>query len=214
MFDRVIHAGRVAAGRFPDLNATGVHNFCRITPGRVQQPCDVSFQSLWFILLDLLHDVVVVAHQHVEALVDDRRVVQFFMGVPRHQRRNGCVERGCVAESRVEVTGGECAWHASRGSGPRIRCAMHFRGQSFVVRHHLSSHVDLWPGNVAVHVDATRHHDHTSAVDGLVGFHLATRLRDDFTILDPNIDDFAIDAVFRVVNATVLDLQKTHGATR
>ena len=210
VFNRCVHAAAVALAGLPRFDTARVHDFGCVAAGRVQQPRDVCLQLFRFVLLNLLHDVVVVTHQYVEAFVDDRRVVKFFVSMPGHERRDGGVERRCVTKSGVQVAGGECAGHTAGGSGPRVFCSVNFRSQPFVVRHHFASHIHFRPGNVAVHIDTARHHDHAAAINGLVSFDLTARLRHDASILDPNITDVTIDAVFWVVNTTVLDVQQTH----
>ena len=53
--------------------------------------------------------------------------MQFFVGMPGGQRRNGRVEGGGVAEPGIEVAGGERAGHGSDRAGARERRAAHRR---------------------------------------------------------------------------------------
>ena len=71
-----------------------------------------------------VHDVVIVAHQDVKALVDDGGVVELLVGVPGCERRDRGVERRGVAEAGVHVAGGKRAGTLpivpERVNGPRL----------------------------------------------------------------------------------------------
>ena len=72
-----------------------------------------------------------------------------------------------------------------------------------LVRLHFSRCVNFWAGNVAMHVDCTRHHDATRNVFAndrsrvIVG----RRFRDP-AVTDPDVADFPVNFVGRVVDGT------------
>ena len=56
---------------------------------------------------------MVIAGQHEEALVEARRVFEFFVNMPRGDGRNGGVKGRGVAEAGVLVGRGKSAGHAA-----------------------------------------------------------------------------------------------------
>ena len=156
LVDAVHIAGRVL---FPDFDTAGIHQLDGVSFGCPQQPGDERLHPLRVAVANRLHDVVVVAHQDVEPLVDTRRILEFFMGMACRERRDGGIKGGCVSESGVLVAGRKRAGHAPHRAAVRLGGAHDRFGQSPVFRTHLARHVHLGTGDVAVHVDPARH-DH------------------------------------------------------
>ena len=156
-----------------------------------------------------LHHVVVVAHQDVKALVDAGRVLELLVGVAGAERRNGGVEGGRVAHAGVLVAGGERAGDAAHRAAVRVGRAVQHFGFAFFLGPHLAGDVHLRPGDVAVHVDAARHHDQAAGIDlargpnGRIG-----RRGDDLAAGDPQIAHLAVDAVGRVVDGAAGDFDE------
>lgn len=211
VINRLIETMRVPAAALPDFDAAGIHDFRGITFRRIEQPSDIRLQSLGLILFELPHDVVVVAHQDVKAFVDDWRVIELFVRVPRHQRRNRRVECRRVAQAGVEISRRKCARHGtgrSRASGLRPRD--HWRGPLFF-GHHLASGIYLRTRDVAVHIDSTRHNDIASRVEGFVRLHARiARCRNDATVLNPQVANDAVEVVCRVVNRAAGNAKECH----
>ncbi len=196
-------AGRVV---LPHFHATGVHQFGGIALGRPQQPGDEGGEPLGLILVNGFHDVMVVAHQHIKALVDAGRVFQFLVRMPGREGRNRRVERGGVTQADVLVAGGERAGHAPHAATVRQSRAAHRRGHALFLGPHLASGVDLGPGDVAVHVDAAGHDDQTGRIESAVGgVARIGRRGDDLAPLEPHVGDLTVDAIGRVVDVAARD---------
>ena len=85
-------------------------------------------------------------------------------GVAGAERRDGGVEGRGVAQAGVLVAGGERAGHAAAGAR-RVKRVRRWHVVPVLLGPHLAGDVDLRPGDVAVHVDAARHHDQPAGVD-------------------------------------------------
>src|SRR5262249_17524677 len=213
--DGTVEAGDVAAALLPDLDAAGVDQLHAVALGGTQQPGGVGAQAVHVVRRDLAQDVVVVAEEDQETLVDDGRVVELLVGVAGSQGRDGGVERGGVAEAGVEVAGGEGAGHAAGGAGARQRRAADDRGLALVLRPPLARDVDLRPGDVGVHVYAARHDAQAGGSDDLVGADLGIGRRgDDLPVADPDVGHGAVDVVDGVVYGAVGNLEEGHDALK
>ena len=105
---------------FQTSTPPGLTSFARVRPSpRDSSQAMNAFSRLGLAPLDRPHDVMVVAHQDEEALVDAGRVGELLVRVPGGERGDGGVEGRGVAEAGVLVAGGERAGHAPR----RCRCA-------------------------------------------------------------------------------------------
>jgi hypothetical protein len=79
---------------------------------------------------------------------------------------------------------------------------------------HFPSRVNFRPGNVRVDVHTPRHDDQTSSIERAVGAKLRIGRRcDDAAILNPQVADFAVDTVGRVVHRSVSDANQRHGGS-
>ncbi len=107
----------------PNLDAAGIDQLGGIALGGAEQPGDKRPQPLGLAVVDRPHDVMVVAHQDVKALVEAGRVGEFLVGVPGGQRRNGGVESRGVAQAGILVARGERAGHAAHGAAAGYRRA-------------------------------------------------------------------------------------------
>ena len=206
VFDRVVETVGVATGRLPDFDATRIDQLRRVTLGGIEQPGDVGLHLVLFAGVQLFHHVVVVAHQDVEALVENGRVLHLLVRVAGDERGDRGVERRRVSQTGVEVTGGERTGDAACGPRTREGRAADGIGGPLVVRHHLAGGVDLRPRDVAVHVDPARHDDHPGRIQRAVGSNpgIARRINDN-AVSNPDVADLAIDPVGGVVERTVGD---------
>ena len=191
----------------PQLDAAGVDGLDGVALGRVQQPAGVVAQAIPFAGGDQRQRIFVVAEEDEEALVEDRRVVEFFVGVAGGEGRDGGVEHGRVAHAGVQVAGRERARRAADRAGAEAAAAR-VRGTSTIFGPHLAGVVDLRPGDVGVHVDAAGHHDQPRRVEDAIRG--VGRGGDDLSVARPHVADDAIDAVGRVVYRAAGDLQQGH----
>ena len=191
------------AAALPGLVAPGIHELRGVRLGDGEPPRERVAQVLPPALLQQLVEQHVVAHQHVEALVDDGRVVEFLQRVARADRRHRRFHRGGVAEQRVAVAGREGGGHGAADPGAGEGGArMHV--VPVVLRFQLAREVHLRAGDVAVDVDSTRHDHESPRVDpSRLGRHVAH----DPAVGDAYVADLAVDAVGRIVNAAVRDAQ-------
>ena len=208
--DVLVQAVHVAARQLlPDLDAAGIDDLRREAFGRSQQPGDERSQPLRLVALDRLHDVVVVAHEDEEPLVDAGRVVELFVDVPRGQRRDRGVEGRGVAHAGVLVAGGKRAGDAAHRSAARARRADDLFGLALLLGPHLAGGVHLGPGDVTVHVHAAGHDDQTGGVERPVRPDIGIRRRvDDLSVTNPDIAALAVDAVNRVVDGAPRNLEE------
>ena len=207
--DLVVEAGDVGVAlALPHLVPPGIHELRGIRLGHLQPPGERVPELLAPSLLEQPVEQQVVAHQHEKALVEDGRVVEFLQRVPRSERRHGRFHGGRVAERRIAIArrerGGNRAAGARSGEpGAELHVVLVGLGL------HLAGEVDLRAGDVAVDVDAARHHHHAGRVDALrVGWHVGH----DLPVADAHILHRAVDAVGGVVYPTVDDAQRrSHG---
>ncbi len=191
----------------PDLDAAGIDELWGKPLCGRQQPPDERLELLRFLLLQRLHDVMVVAHEDVKTLVDAGRVLKLLVRVAGAERRNRGVERSRISHTGILVAGGKRAGHAAHRAAVRERCAVEHLAFAFLLGPHFASHVHLGAGDVAVHVDAARHHDHAASIDLAIGANgRIARRGDDLAVGNPQIAHFAIDAVGRVVKRALRDL--------
>ena len=155
---------------------------------------------------------MVVANQHIKALVDDRRVGKFFMHMAGREGRDRRVERrrvshACILVARRKRTGDRP--HRSRAGKRR---AVDLLCQPLGFGHHLAGRVDLRPGDVAVHVNPAGHDDESFGVIDAIGPAVGVSgSRDNAAIVDPDIADFARDAVLGIVDCAAGDFEEGHG---
>ena len=156
------------------------------------------------------HDVVVVAHEDIEALVDAGRVGEFLVGVAGAERRDGGVEGGGVTHAGVLVAGGERAGDAAERAAARVGGAREdvFR-IGFVVGAQLAGDVyfgpAMWQCMSTPPGMTTRPRASISRVgrcDGIGG------RGDDLAVGDPEVADFAVDAVGRIVDGALRDFDQ------
>ncbi|GBD36198.1 hypothetical protein HRbin36_01319 [bacterium HR36] len=70
-----------------------------------------------------------------------------------------------------------------------------------ILRAHFACRVHFRPGYVGVHIHTTRHDDKAGGIHNAVGFEMRIGgRRDDFSILDPQVADFPVHAISRVVH--------------
>ncbi len=155
---------------------------------------------------------MVVAEEDKEAFVDQRRVVELFMGVAGAERRDGGVECRGVAEAGVEIAGGERTGRTADGAGSRQRCAMDERRLAPFFWPQFAGEIDLRPGDVSVHVHAAGHHDEAGGVEHSIrrAGGVSTRRGDDLAVPNPQVHHDAVDAVDGVVDDSVGDFEKGH----
>ena len=83
---------------------------------------------------------------------------------------------------------------------------------------HLASDIHLGAGDVAVHINATGHHNHAGQVNRFdwfwIGRHAGRLRRDDLTILNPEIANLSVDTVGRIVNGSTGKFQNGQGRSR
>ena len=210
----VVEPGHAGFGQvrplLPDLDAAGVDDLQRVAAGGVQQVAEEVAELLVLPGGDPVHDVVVVADEDVEALVDDRRVVELFVRVPRAEGRDGGVEHGRVPQAGVQVAGGERRRRAAERAGPRQRRAAHRGVVAAVFGPEFAGDVDLRPGDVGVHVDAAGHDDHPGQIEAADGRGRVGGRGDDLAALDPEVADFARDAVRGVVDGAAGEVNQCH----
>ena len=114
----VVEPGDVALADLPGLDAAGIHDLDGVAAGGAQQPGGVVAGAVALAGLDLAQQVLVVPHQHEDAAVHARRVVQLRVAVPGHERRDRRIEGGGVAQTGVAVAGGEGARDRAAGARP------------------------------------------------------------------------------------------------
>src|SRR5205807_1571199 len=90
----IIKAGDWRRAFLPHLNAARIDQLNRIRLRRPEQPSRERLELLRLLRGNLLEGVMIVAHQHEEALVNDGRVVKLFMRMASTERRNGGIESG------------------------------------------------------------------------------------------------------------------------
>ena len=76
--------------------------------------------------------------------------------------RNSRIKRGCVSKRGVLVAGCKRAGYAAHRAAVRDVRSRHLFAAAFLFGSHFASHVDFRAGDVAMHIDSTRH-DHQSA---------------------------------------------------
>ena len=133
----VVDVARLLA--LPDLDAAGIDELGGVALGGASSQPTNALQPLaarrcWI----ASHDVMVVAHQDVEALVDAGRVGEFLVGVPGGERRDGGVEGRRVAQAGVLVAGGERAGHAAHRAAVRDGGAADRLGLALFLGPHLA----------------------------------------------------------------------------
>ena len=114
--DDFIQTTVTVATALPHLHAAGIHQLDRVTTSGIQQPCHGGINKLRSLLRDLFHDQMVVAHHHIETLINNRSILQLIMGMPRADRRDGGIKGCCVAETCVQITGRERAGDGAQSS--------------------------------------------------------------------------------------------------
>src|SRR5260370_22655222 len=75
-FDGCVQVVNVAAAALPLLDPAGIDALDRVALAGPEQPGDEGPQLLRLLRRDLTHDIMVVAEEQVEPLLDDRRLVQ------------------------------------------------------------------------------------------------------------------------------------------
>ena len=124
-------AGRPA---LPHLDTAGIDDLGGIRLRRRQQPADERLHLLRLPLLDRPHEVVVIAHQDVEAFVDAGSVRELLVSMTGGEGRNGRVEGRRVTQPGVLVAGGERAGHASHRAAARVARCDERAGRAFSAR--------------------------------------------------------------------------------
>ena len=180
---------------FPRLDAAGIDELDSVGLRPVHDPADEGSQPGRIIAGNLLQGVVIVAQENVKALVDDRRVLQFFVGLASAERSDGGVESGRVAEPRVEMPGGDGRRHAGLAV-------------SRILRPQSAGGIHLGPCDVCVHVDAAGHDDPAGRIDDLFWTKAGIIWRcDDLAVLDPEVHDDAVDSMNGIVHRPAGDLE-------
>src|SRR6267143_1666530 len=101
----------------PHRHAPRVYDLERVGSRGAQQPRGVITCPRGFTRSELTQQIVVVAEQDEAARVDDRRVVELRVRVPRGDGRYGRFHHRCVAEPRVAVAGRKGARQGASGAG-------------------------------------------------------------------------------------------------
>ncbi len=206
-----IESADIAAVLLPDLHAAGVHNFDAVSLGGPQQPRNVGSQALRLPGRNLIHDVMIVPHQDVKALVDDRGVLQFFVDVPRRHGGDGRIKGGRVPQPGIEIPRGERAGNTARRARSSLRRPANRLGIASILGPHFPRGIHLGPGDVTVHVDAARHHNHACGIDHPHSTNgRILRSGHHATMLHPEIPDFAIDSVGRIINPAIYHTDQRH----
>ena len=107
MFNLVVDRDNIPRPLLPALDAARVDDLDPVPLRRAEQPGDGVAHRVGPPLPDPIHQEMVVPHQDEERLVDQRRVGELVVGVPRRERRDRGVERGRVTEPRVQISGRE-----------------------------------------------------------------------------------------------------------
>ena len=189
VIDGFVHRVHVAAGvALPNLDAARIDQLDGVRFGGAQQPGDEALQLFGLPLLNRPHHEMVIAGQDVEALVDTRRIVEFFVGVTRHQGRDRRVKSRGVAQADVLVAGRKGAGDAAQR--PAVRMGRPHDGilaAAFLLRAHFARGIDLGAGNMAVHIDPAGHHHQAGGVQrrGGLDVRIAGR-RNNFSALNPD----------------------------
>ena len=111
---------------------------------------------------------MVVPHQDIKALIDDRGVFELLVDVTGGDGRDCGVEGRGVAQPGVEVSGGVRTRHAAGGAGALDEAPLDLGGVAFFFRPHFAGGVDLGPGDMAVHVNPAGHDDHPRGVEDIL----------------------------------------------
>ena len=94
--DRRVEPGALARAALPQLDAAGIDDLDGVAAGGAEQPRGVVARLRPLARGDQAQQVLVVAHQHEEAAVDDRRVVELGVrqarraAAPRRRRTRWC----------------------------------------------------------------------------------------------------------------------------
>ena len=163
--------------RLPDLDAAGIDELGGVRLCRAQQPPDQGLDLLLLSLLDRPHQVLVVAHQDIEAFIDARRIVEFLVGMTGRKRGNRGVEGRCIPHPRVLVAGGERTGHVPHRAAVCDLGAVDVLAPAFLLGAHLARGVDLGPDDMAVHIDAAGHDDQPPGIDHAGGLEIGIRRR-------------------------------------
>src|SRR5205814_345860 len=106
----------------------------------------------------------------------------------------------------VLVAGGKGAGDAPHRAAVHDRCAMNLFAFALFLRAHFAGRVDLWPGNVAVHVDAARHYHETRSIERSCRPNrwVARRLNN-LAAADPEVLHLAINAIGGIIDVAARD---------
>ena len=133
------------------------------------------------------------------------------MRMPRRQRWHCGIKGSRVSEPGIQIPGGPSAGHTAGCSRPSQPTTPDRRGYPLFLGHHLASGVDLWPGDMAMHVHTARHDHIAGRVQYSVGSYGWIRgRRNHAPVFDPDVADFSVDAVFRVVKRSTANEQLGH----
>jgi head-tail adaptor len=72
---------------------------------------------------------------------------------------------------------------------------------------HFSRNVHFGAGNVRVHIDTTRHHDHTGRINNAMRIGRLSRRLNYLAIPNPDVAHLAVNTVCRIKDQSTLDLK-------
>ena len=152
--------------------------------------------SLGFPFLQQVQEKLIVGHENAAGLVDQRRVAEFFVGVPGREHRNGGLVDRRIAQAGVEVAGGESAGRRPANACPKLRGVDELGGIPMILWGHRPGEIECPAGYVRVDIDSTRKNDHPGSVKRANA--LSLDLGDDTSVRDADIPDLTVYIVGRI----------------
>src|SRR6266550_657135 len=124
--ERIVQTAHVApiSSTLPHCDAARVHDLDRVTPSRPQEPRHVIARPGALTGGELAEQIVVVAEQHEEAGIDDRRVVELRVRVSSGERSHRRFHHRGIAEPGVAIAGRKGARHGPPGARARDRAIL------------------------------------------------------------------------------------------
>ena len=141
---------------------------------------------------------IVVAEHGVAALVDDRRITHFHVGLACVDRQHGRLEARGVAHLGIAITGSEGRRRgnaaAGTGDGRSRKGAV-----AMIFGKHRARDVDLAAADMSMQVDRAPHDDASRKIVLAINRYPWRRRRDDVTVVHEQIAHLAIDPISGIV---------------
>src|SRR5450830_1192967 len=135
------------------------------------------------------------------------------MCLTRINGQHGRFKSGGIAHLNVSKTRLSSAWRsivrATWSANMRLRLGITFTFLKLRQQH--ACNIYFAATNMAVHVNRTSHHHFSCQIIGLIYFFIGARFVDDAAIVDVNVLNDTIFAMFRIVNPTVFKLSNHVG---